>query len=51
MLSELWQLVAVPAALGRLFHAHRPLGQNLSLTPTCLSTDRNPCCSLGQRGV
>jgi len=36
---EPWQLGAVPAALGRPFHAHCPLGQNLSLTPTCPSPD------------
>ena len=30
---ELWQLTAVPIALGSLFHAHRPLVQALSLTP------------------
>ena len=33
MLCELWQLRAVPTALGRLFHAHHPLEQSLSLTP------------------
>ena len=34
MLCELRQLRAVPTVLGRLFHAHHPLGQSLSLTPS-----------------
>jgi len=33
MLCELWQLRAVPTALGRLFKAHHPLGQSLYLPP------------------
>ena len=33
-LLEIHQLRAVPAALGRLFQAHHPLGQSLSLTPS-----------------
>jgi len=31
---ELWQLRAVPTALGSLQHAYHPLGQSLSLTHT-----------------
>jgi len=45
VLPEVWQLRAVPTALGRLFHAH-PLVQNLSLTPSCPSPGTAPCCSL-----
>jgi len=33
MLPDLQQLRAVPTALGSLFHAHRPLGHSLFLTP------------------
>jgi len=36
----------VPAALGSPFHAHRPVVQTLSLTPSCPSPDTAPCCSL-----
>jgi len=32
MLLELWQISALPAALGSLFHAHHPLVQKLFLT-------------------
>jgi len=32
-LLELQQLRAMPTALGRLFHVHRPPVQSLSLTP------------------
>ena len=39
MLFELWQLGAVPTVLGSPFHAHRPLVQTLSLTPSCPSPD------------
>jgi len=38
---------AVPIALGKLFHAHCPLEQALSLTPSCPSPDTAPCRSLG----
>ena len=41
------ELGAVPTALGRLFHAHCPLVQTLSLTPSCSSPDTVPCRSLG----
>jgi len=34
-------------ALGSPFHAHRPLVQHLSLTPSCPSPDTAPCRSLG----
>ena len=37
---------AVPTALGRLVHAHGPLVQTLSLTPSCPSPDAAPCRSL-----
>ena len=46
-LLELLQLGAVPAALGRLFHAHCSLVQTPSLTPICPSLDTAPCRSLG----
>jgi len=46
MLLELWQLRAVPTALGSPFHAHRPLVQTLSLTPSCPSPGTAPCHSL-----
>jgi len=36
---------AVPTALCSPFHAHRPLGQILSLTRSCPSPDTAPCCS------
>jgi len=34
-------------ALGSPFHAHHPLVQTLSLTPSCPSPDTAPCRSLG----
>jgi len=46
-LLELQQLNAVPTALGSPFHAHSPLVQPLSLTPSCPSPDTAPCRSLG----
>jgi len=40
----------VPTALGRWFHAHHPLVQTLSLTPSCRSSDAFPrALSLSQR--
>ena len=36
----------MPTALGSPFHAHRPLVQTLSLTPSCPSPDTAPCSSL-----
>ena len=44
-LPELWQLEAVPTALGSPFHAHHPLVHNLSLIPTRPSPDAAPCHS------
>ena len=38
---------AVPTALCIPFHAHHPLVQPLSLTPSCPSPDTAPCRSLG----
>ena len=43
---ELWQLSALPTALGSPFHAHHPLVQTLSLTPSCPSPDTALCRSL-----
>jgi len=34
MFPELWQMKAVPTALGSLLHAYCPLGQSLFLTPS-----------------
>ena len=44
---ELWRLRAVPTVLGSPFHAHHPVVQTLSLTPSCPSPDTAPCRSLG----
>jgi len=46
MLPELWQIGAMPTALGSLFSAHHPLVQTLFLTPTCPFPDTAPCHSL-----
>jgi len=37
----------MPTALGSPFHAHHPVVQPLSLTPSCPSPDTAPCRSLG----
>ena len=45
-LPELCQPSAVPTVLGSPFHAHRPLVQTLSLTPSGHSPGTAPCHSL-----
>ena len=50
-LLELWQLRAVPTALGSLFHAHHALVQNLSLTPNLTLPWQLPAIPLGAVAV